>query len=203
MPIAITGKNFVVPEDVRAYVLEKLGKLMRVYRRIERITVTLTEKASKTKAKANKIEIVLHIPGADLRGEEAGESFRAAVDAVIEKLIQQLKKAKGRLLDKQQQNHQKVSESAVLAARSGNGRGAGSSARAAGSGRSATTGDQPLVFVEKFSLKPMSTRDALAQLKHAKRDFYLFFNGSGNINCVYKRSDGNFGLVVPESELSE
>ncbi len=199
MPISITGKNFVVPEDVRAYVLEKLGKLMRVYRRIERTTVTLTEKASKTKSQANRIEVVLHIPGADLRGEEAGENFRVAVDAVVEKLIGQLKKVKGRMLDKQQ-GHGKAAE-APRSARS-------SAAATKNSARSSSTAaaaapEQPLVFVEKFSLKPMSTRDAISQLKHAKRDFYLFFNGSGSIHCIYKREDGNFGLLVPESDLSE
>lgn len=197
MQIALTGKNFDVPEDIRAYAETKLGKLMRLYKRIERTSLTLTEKASKTKSKANKVEIILHIPGDDLRSEEAGESFRAAIDVAVEKLAQQLKKAKGRLIDKQQQQHQSIE---AVAARATSRR---SSAKSA---TPAVHDGTPLVYVEKFSLKPMSTRDAIVQLngaKGGKRGFYLFFNAAGNINCIYKRDDGHFGLIVPETEISE
>jgi ribosomal subunit interface protein len=201
MQIALTGKNFDVPEDTRAYVDSKLSKLMRLHNRIERITVTLTDKASKTKAKACRVEVVLHIPGSDLHSDESAENHRMATDLCVEKLAQQLAKAKGRLVDKQHQKTKAVGRA--------NGKTAAAPAQPAAqksAGRRAASGNNPLVYVEKFSLKPMATGDAILQLngaKGSKRGFYLFFNASGNINCVYKREDGHYGLVVPETEIEE
>ena len=51
---------------------------------------------------------------------------------------------------------------------------------------------------KKFELKPMSPDEAAMQMELLDKDFFVFTNdGSGNINVIYRRKDGNFGLIEP------
>nr|MDQ3024493.1 sigma 54 modulation/S30EA ribosomal C-terminal domain-containing protein [bacterium] len=62
---------------------------------------------------------------------------------------------------------------------------------------------QPQLLVEKFTIKPMGVREAVLRLEQAKRDFFVFIDDQQQVHCVYKRPDGNIGLLVPENELDE
>ena len=56
-----------------------------------------------------------------------------------------------------------------------------------------------VVKVKRFDIKPMTVEEAMLQLELLGHSFYMFTNGdSGQINVIYKRKDGNFGLIEPE-----
>ncbi len=58
-----------------------------------------------------------------------------------------------------------------------------------------------LVRVKRFSMKPMEVEEAIEQMELLSHDFFVFFNPDGKtVNVVYKRNDGNYGLIVPELE---
>ena len=56
-----------------------------------------------------------------------------------------------------------------------------------------------LVRTKRFAMKPMDPEEALMQMQMLGHDFFVFFNTETNsVNVVYKRRDGNFGLIEPE-----
>ena len=51
---------------------------------------------------------------------------------------------------------------------------------------------------KRFELKPMSPDEASMQMELLDKDFFVFTNdSSGDINVIYRRRDGNFGLIEP------
>jgi len=119
--------------------------------------------------------------GTLLRSEERGENLLTAIDKVVEVINRQIERYKGKLYDK--------------------GRGS-SLARAEFSEEAAE--EQParkVVKVKQFTVKPMSAAEAIDQMELLGHDFFLFFNAeSEELNLLYRRKDGNYGLIEPELE---
>jgi len=182
MKITVKGKNSGVTDELIKYAERKIGKLEKYSQRIQSATVTFVEGASKKRSKSFGVEVALQTPGATLRSQEEKESFRTAVDSVVVKLEEQLRRVKTKRMDKTRERaaaeavavEPPVYEEEVIG---------------------------PVVYVERFPAKPLSAAEAIANLELAGREFYLFVNESATVNCVYKRRDGGYGLLVPEDEV--
>ena len=58
-----------------------------------------------------------------------------------------------------------------------------------------------IIRTEKVDTKPMDVDEAAMQVELSKRNFLVFFNSkSNNINVIYKRKDGNLGLIEPSTK---
>lgn len=187
MDITIKGKNCDVSDDLELYTERKLAKLTKLNRRLQDITVTYIENSSKKRDRSNRIEVVANVPGQSLRAEEEKETFYIALDGALDKLRRQLKKLKTKRMER---NRSGVSVAEAEVSIPGT---------APQEEMVELTG--PTVFVERFSKKPISTPEAILQLKLNDRQFMLFVNEQGQVNCVYKRKDGGFGLLVAEDEV--
>lgn len=56
-----------------------------------------------------------------------------------------------------------------------------------------------IVKTKQFAVKPMSPEEAVLQLELVGHDFFVFLNGETNdVNVVYRRRDGNYGLIEPQ-----
>jgi len=56
-----------------------------------------------------------------------------------------------------------------------------------------------VVKVKRFAVKPMSVAEAIDQMELLGHDFFLFFNAdTEELNLLYRRKDGNYGLIEPE-----
>jgi putative sigma-54 modulation protein len=188
--IHIRGKNASLDEGLQEYAEAELQKLNK-YSLGELISasVSFTGKASRNPERANRAEVVAFGPGHSYHSEENGESFEAALDCALDKLKQQLKKAKDKRADPRHQ----PSLASI----------ANDASAAAYAPEPSANGNGPQLLVEKFTIKPMGIREAVLQLEKARRDFFVFINDQQQIQAVYKRSDGNIGLLVPENELDE
>ncbi|HON86886.1 MAG TPA: ribosome-associated translation inhibitor RaiA, partial [Bacillota bacterium] len=120
------------------------------------------------------VEVTLPLNGMILRAEESAQDAFASVDLVVEKLERQLDKYKTRLLKRDKQEprlseHEEEPET----------------------GR--------IVKVKRFAMKPMMPEEAAMQMELLGHDFFVFSNGeTGLVNVIYRRKDGNFGLIEPE-----
>ena len=57
-----------------------------------------------------------------------------------------------------------------------------------------------IVRVKRFAIKPMSEEEAMLQIEMVGHSFYVFLNSDTNqMNVLYKRKDGNYGLIEPEN----
>ena len=181
MQININTKNAEVSDDLERYTERKLDKLTKLSQRLQSATVIFTQGVSKKRSKSFRVEVALHAPGQTLRGQEEKESFQSALDATLEKLEEQLRRTKTKRLDKTRDRQQEavtVVETVDEEEHTG-----------------------PVIYIERFEVRPLSLAEAIAKLDLHGRDFLVFTTDNAAINCIYKRKDGGYGLLVPEDEI--
>ncbi|TET17787.1 MAG: ribosome-associated translation inhibitor RaiA [Dehalococcoidia bacterium] len=179
MELQITGKNIELSPAVRHYIERKLGKLSRHLPNITESKVEISEEKTKSPQQHFVAQVTVDSNGTLLRSEVRGADLFTAIDKVVEVINRQIERYKGKRYEK--------------------GRG---SSLARGGFSEAAAEKQPLrkvVKVKRFSVKPMSVAEAIDQMELLGHDFFLFFNAdSEGLNLLYRRKDGNYGLIEPE-----
>lgn len=177
MKINILGKNVEVTEGLRNAIEKKISRLDKFFENEQEAFVTLNvQKARKI------IEVTIRFNGVLLRSEEANSDMYAAIDIVSDKLERQMVKHKSRLERKYHTNVPlKYKEIPTYEYHEGEVR------------------DPHIVKTKKFAVKPMSSEEAVLQMELLGHDFFVYSNAEdGVVNVVYKRKDGNYGLIEPE-----
>jgi putative sigma-54 modulation protein len=173
MNIIIRGKNIQVTPALRDYVERRVGKLGKYFETNEDAQVTLSVQKDR-----HKIEVTIPLNGYLLRGEEETGDMYASIDLVIEKLEKQIEKYKTKLSRKLRDASIKdlLKPSEKL------------------------EDDEPkLVRTKRFAFKPMPVEEAIMQMNLLGHNFFVFSNSdTEEVNVVYKRKDGNYGLIEPE-----
>lgn len=174
MQVRITARGVEVPDLLKDYVEKKLSKMKRYFDRILDASVVL-EMEGNTPA----VEITLDANGVILRGVERAESFQAALDLAVDKIEKQLRRYKDRLSKKYKISiPPEIIEEAV---------------------EEHPEEEPKIVKVKRFPLKPMFPEEAVLQMDLLGHDFFVFINAETNqVSVVYRRKDGNYGLIEPE-----
>ncbi|HHY68602.1 MAG TPA: ribosome-associated translation inhibitor RaiA [Bacillota bacterium] len=173
MQINVVGKNVNVTPALREYTEKKLSKLEKYIRQ----DAGLCQVIFTSQRGRYVVEVTLPLNGMILRAEESAQDAFASVDLVVEKLERQVEKYKTRLLKRDKSEPKAVERME--------------------SGEEPETGK--IVKIKKFDMKPMLPEEALLQMELLGHDFFVFTNGeTGLINVIYRRKDGNFGLIEPE-----
>ena len=172
MQITVTGRHMELTDALRQYASERFEKLGKYLPRNSQATITL-----------EVVKKVHHIAEASIKAdgvlvqatEETGEMY-SSIDLLFEKLERRVRKYKERLADHKHQ-----------AARP----------EAAASAHSEDLVPQ-VIKVKRFDLKPMLPEEAVMQMELLDKPFFVFSNaGSGHISVIYRRKDGNVGLIEP------
>lgn len=174
----IRGQRFQVTDALRDYVEKKLSRLERYFETpvASEINVTL----SVTKGQ-HTVEVTIPLVGVMLRAEEKSEDMYASIDVVVDKLERQIRKHKTKVNRKFRQ-----------------GSGVRALFREEGSAVSVLDEEDELELVrtKRFTLKPMDVEEAILQMNMVGHNFFVFANSdSKEVNVVYKRSDGKYGLI--------
>jgi putative sigma-54 modulation protein len=180
MELQITGKNIELTPTLRQLIERKLGKLSRHLPNIKEQKVEVYEEKTKSPEQRFVVEVTLDSNGILLRGVERGEDLPRAINKVAAVMDRQIERYKGKLYEK----------------------GRGSSVAKSELSEEAEAAQPPenVVKVKRFVVKPMSVAEAIDQMELLGHDFFLFFNAtSEELNLLYRRRDGNYGLI--ESEL--
>jgi putative sigma-54 modulation protein len=179
MELQIAGQNIDLSPAVRRYIERKLGRLSRHLPNIIESKVEIVEEKTKLPQQRYVVQITLDSSGTLLRGEERGGDLFTAIDKVAEIMDRQIEHHKGKLYEK----------------------GRGSSLARNEFSEAAETAELPrkVVKVKRFAVKPMPVAEAIAQMELLGHDFFLFFNANTEeLNLLYRRKDGNYGLIEPE-----
>lgn len=173
MKMQVRGRNIELTDALKDYVGKRLGKLDKYIDNFGDAQVTLTvEKDS------HRIEVTIPINGMILRGEESTGDMYTSTDFVVEKLEKQIEKYKGKLQKRGVRfvNGQKNAVSVI------------------------PDDDGPrLVRTKRFAIKPMPVEEAVLQMNLLGHNFFVFSNAeTEQVNVVYKRKDGNYGLIEQE-----
>jgi len=176
MNIMIRGKNIEVTDALRDYVEKRVGKLTKFFDNIQEAQVTLLVERDN-----HVVEVTIPVNGLFLRGEEASPDMYASVDLVVEKLEKQIEKYKTRL-SKRLRN---LAVKDIV------------------SPRLEEDEDEELpklMKVKRFAVKPMPVDEAIMQMNLIGHSFFVFANAeTEEVNVIYRRKDGNYGLIEPES----
>lgn len=180
MKFNIRGENIEVTEALREHVEKKLSKLERYFEAppLSEVNVTLSvAKGFQT------IEVTIPLPGFMLRAEERHTDMYASVDLVVDKLERQIRKAKTKA-------NRKIRQEGGI-----------KDLFRVESGMSYIQDDEEdyeLVRTKQFTLKPMDVDEAILQMNMVGHNFFVFANSdTSQVNVVYKRNDGKYGLIEP------
>jgi len=179
MKLEIRGKNIEVTEALKDYATKRLSKLEKYIDDLRTAMVTMSIEGEK-----HKVEVTIPLNGIILRGEESREDMYTAIDMVEEKLEKQIEKYKTKLYKSY--------------------RGAGLKQAVAEEIKKQlevkdTTENFRIVRTKRFALKPMHEEEAIMQMNLLGHAFFVFFNDqTDEVNVVYKRKDGNYGLIEPD-----
>lgn len=180
MELTITGKNMNVSERTEEFVRQKLARLDRHLSEPVEARVELSTENTKDVNQRQIVQVTLFKNGTIIRAEERSSDLRAAVDAVVDKLDKQIRRYK----DKQVRKRRTSPDLAQAVAE-----------------QQAET-EEPeakIVRTKKFPVAPMSAMEAIDQMELLGHSFYLFLNETGGeVNLVYRRDDGNYGVLEPE-----
>lgn len=175
MRFQIRGKNIQVSEALREYVEKRLGKLDKYFENNPEAIVTLIVEKER-----HRVEVTMPINGYILRGEEESNDMYACIDLVVDKLEKQIKKYRTRLNKKN-----KALSIKDLAPESG--------------GEKGEEWAPVVVRTKRFAIKPMPLEEAILQMNLLGHNFFVFSNAeTEEVNVVYRRKDGNYGLIEPE-----
>lgn len=177
MELLVRNADGNVTQKDRDYAAKKLGRLDRYFHQANRVEMVHREEKL-----GHRVEITVFADGFTIRGEDTETTVREAIDKVSGKLEVRLKKLKGRLA----KNH----------------RGKGSPLPPALEEEYIEDDPQATIVIgerKSFVLKPMSPEEAALQLEMLDHPFFVFKSEYSNqVEVLYKRRDGKYGLLQPE-----
>ena len=175
MRIIITGKGMEISDYLKEMAEKKVNKLSRYFRPETEAHVTMSIEKSR-----HIVEVTIPFDGVMLRGEEATGDMYASIDGVLKKLEKQILKHRTKLEKRLHGDafkneapiyeENKVEEAALK-----------------------------IVRTKHYTAKPMDLSEAVMQMELLGHEFFIFTNSKTNdVNVLYKRKDGNVGLLEPE-----
>jgi putative sigma-54 modulation protein len=175
--LQVKGKNVEVSDSIRQYAQQKLGKLERQLADPTRVELELMVEKNPSISANHVAEATIWTKGPILRAREASADHKASIDQLVDKLERQVKRYRekrrarrgGTAVD------EPVPEDAIP-----------------------IEGEPRIVKSKQFAIKPMSPEEAVLQLELVGHDFFVFQNADTmDMNVVYRRRDGAFGLIEP------
>ncbi len=183
MKIMTYAKNVEVTSSLKEYAEKKVQKLEKYFEN-EPIEVNITFEVEKER---HIVEVTAYVGGLILRGEEETGDLYASVDGVMEKLERQVHKYKTKINKKLIEKEQEIQEEYREKRR-----------KEVLSQNEEEDFEPNIVRTKRFAVKPMNVEEAVMQMDLLDHDFFVFSNAeTEEVNVVYKRKDGDYGLIEP------
>ncbi len=185
MALVLTGKNLNLQERTKNYTEKKVEKFDRFLPGIIETRVELAKEATKSNLDRFIAEITVRTRHKILRAEERNQDLHTAIDIAVDKLNSQITRLKGKRKNRWQahesirnEDFPPLSDTAM--------------------DMLAEEETRKIVRVKQFSILPMDEEEAVEQMNLLSHDFFIFYNAEpGRINVLYRRADGNYGLLDP------
>lgn len=175
MKFIISGKNFDVTEALKERVNKKLGKLEKFFNSGTEAHVTMSVQKNR-----HILEVTIPANGITLRAEVTGDDMYGCIDKAEDILERQIRKNKTRL---EKRLHTGAFKPEYFNA----------------DVHVEEETDFQVVRTKRFAVKPMPIDEAILQMNLLGHEFFMFSNAQTNqVNVVYKRKNGGYGLIEPE-----
>jgi ribosome hibernation promoting factor len=175
--LQVKGKNVDVTDSLKDYALQKLGKLDKHLNDAARLELELQIEKNPSISENQVAEATIWTKGPVLRARESSTDMKASIDQLVDKLERQARRYREKRRRGATRNSQPVEGRPVV-----------------------PDEESPLIVKTKqFPVKPMSPEEAVLQLELVGHDFFVFQNAETiDVNVVYRRRDGNYGLIEPQ-----
>lgn len=177
----VTKNNVEVPETIREYANKKISKLSRYLPTISEGKVEISEERTKLPEQRFTVQVTLGSKGTLIRAQEKAKDIRTAIDKVVDALTSRIERYKGKLY-RQGKRISLARQGAIEEAEE-------------------LEAPKKVVKSKHFLVKPMPVDEAINQMELLGHDFFLFINAeTDKLDLLYRRKDGNYGLIEPEME---
>ena len=173
MKYTISGKNLEITDNLRFAVYDKLGKLERYFTPETEAIVTLSVEKGR-----QKIEVTIPMKGNLIRSEQVSNDMYISIDLVEEVIERQIRKYKEKIISRHQEGGFKKEFIEK---------------------ETEPMDEVQILRTKHYDLKPLYPEDACVQMELLGHSFFVFCNAeTEQINVVYKRKGGTYGLIEPE-----
>jgi putative sigma-54 modulation protein len=176
----VKGKNLEVPDAVRQYAERKMRRLERFLDDRTEAILEISVEHHRSTDDSRIAEVTLVIDGQALRGRADAVTYEAAIDEVVDKVER-------RAVDHREKprNRARGPEEKGILSRIADGTADGDRERR-------------VVKTKRFAIEPMFEEDAIVEMESLGHAFFVFVNAeSERVNVLYRRRDGDFGLIEP------
>ena len=178
MKVTVIAKNIELTPSLKEMVERKISKLEKYFGPDVEARATLSVQKNR-----QRIEVTIPFNGVILRGEEVTDDMYKSIDLVEEKLVRQIRKQRTKLSRKNNSGSLRYPEFNSLEFKN----------------EDADEDTSRIVKTKSFNVKPMSADEAVLQMELLGHSFFLYQDAdTNNVSVVYKRKDGNYGLIEPE-----
>jgi len=178
MQVTVLGRHMEVTDSLKQYATEKFARLEKYFPKEVQVAVTLAV----VKKVHHFAEAVIKSNGLLMQASEETEEMYSAIDLLVEKIERRARRYKEKLVDHKHHTN-KTGDVAMAATAS-----------------SPEDAIPQIIKTKRFDLKPMSPEEAVMQMELLDKEFFIFSNArSGSISVIYKRKDGNVGLIEPSA----
>jgi putative sigma-54 modulation protein len=168
-----------VTQSLQEYAARKIERIGKFFDGIIKVEIEFIVEKNPRIQDSNRVEVTIFTNGPVIRGQAASTDMYGSIDFVADKLERQIKRYKNRLIQRSKQNR-KNNENRTMKTRKG-------------------SEEQRIVKVKQFYVKPMPPQEATLQMDLLGHDFFVFLNSeSEEVNVIYRRKDGNYGLIEPK-----
>ena len=187
MDVAIKGRNIPVTEALERYATEKVERIAKFFddgHSDSRAEVELDHERNSSNPEPEVADTTLFINNTVLKARAVSVDMYASIDLMVDKLERQVRRYRGRQLDRwqgQRERHavEEAPQPVIVE-------------------EEAEEVEARIVRTKQFQMKPMSPEEAALQLELLDHAFFVFTSAdTGEINVVYRRRDGNYGLIEP------
>jgi putative sigma-54 modulation protein len=179
MEITVTFRHMEPTDALRNYAIEKVTKLTRYVDKMTEANVILSLEKHRHIA-----EVTINANRITINGRDETNDMHSAIDLVMDKIERQVKKYKDKIRNHKPSPHVQDINARINVL----------------SSESIESIEGPRVVRTKtLSIKPMSVEEAVMQLDLLNNDFFIFSNASNQkVSVIYRRKDGDYGLIEPE-----
>jgi putative sigma-54 modulation protein len=176
----VKGKNLDVPDAVRQYAERKMRRLERFLDDRTEAILEISVENHRSADDSRIAEVTLVIDGQALRGRAEAVTYEAAIDEVVDKVERRAVDHR----EKPRIRARGIEEKGIL--------------QRIADGTADGDRERRVVKTKRFAIEPMFEEDAIAEMQSLGHAFFVFVNAeSERVNVLYRRRDGDFGLIEP------
>ena len=180
MKTIVRGKNVEVPDRVREYAERKLRRLERMLDDRTDAVVELSNEQHRSASDAHIAEVTLVIDGQTIRGHAVGASYQAALDSLVDKVERRTVD----YLEKPRLRARPLEERQLL--------------KRIADGTPGPARERRIVKSKRFAIEPMFEEDAISRMEELGHRFFVYVSAeTEGVAILYKRDDGDFGVIEP------